>query len=268
MTERNKKDITYLFDLDGTLILNANATPYAPELIDLLNHHQREFFIVTNGCTLSPRRIWEKLKNLNMEVQIENIITAADVLVEMLHNRYKNDEIFVSGTEWLKSDLSKSGLRLASKAPKAVVVSYDKNTRLAELEDCIRFIHNGADYLTTNDDAFIPGTRYLYPHTGAINAIIKDSLKQKPMIVGKPSPYFFREIEKRTTGKTHHFCVVGDNTATDIAFAKNCGIMSYLVLTGITGQADILRNDVYTPDRIFDNLEGLLELEKSRYIGE
>ncbi|WP_077609255.1 HAD-IIA family hydrolase [Clostridium sp. Marseille-P2415] len=268
MNKKNKKDITYLFDLDGTLTLEDDATPYAPELIGFLNDHRREFYIITNGCALSSQNICEKLKNLNMEVKTENIITAADVLTDILNECYKNDGIFVAGAEWLKSHLLKSGFRLVSQDPKVVVVSYDKNTRFAEIEDCIRFIHDGAVCLSTNDDFFIPGMRHSYPHTGFINAVIEDSLKRKPGIVGKPSPHFLVKILKRSAGRSQHFCVVGDNMATDIAFAKNCGMMSYLVLTGITGRDDIAEDDVNLPDRIFDNLKGLLELEKSHYNGE
>ena len=64
----NQYEIIVL-DLDGTLILGDEKTPYAAELIDFLNHRQREFFIITNGCALSPGAIWEKLKNMNIKGQ-------------------------------------------------------------------------------------------------------------------------------------------------------------------------------------------------------
>lgn len=268
MIKENGKDVTYLFDLDGTLLIGDEATPYAPELISFLNDRQREFFIVTNGCTLSPQDIWRKLKDLNMKVKTENIITAAEVLTDILYKNYKNDGIFIAGAEWLRGYLSELGFHLVSRDPKAVIISYDKNTRFAEIEDCIRFIHGGADYLSTNDDLFTPGMQHLSPHTGMINAVIESVLKQKPVIAGKPSLHFLRAVQKRTRGKDSCFCVVGDNVPTDIAFAKNGGLMSCLVLTGITGRDDIAGKDTEMPDKIFADLKGLLELEKSRCEGE
>ncbi len=267
MIEKSEKEVTYLFDLDGTLILGDEKTPYAAELIDFLNQRQREFFIITNGCALSPGAIWEKLKNMNIKVKRENIITTAEVMADILSTKYKDNGIFVAGAKWLKDYLADLGFRLVRRDPGAVVVSYDKNTSFADIEDCIRFIQGGADYLSTNDDLFIPGMGHIYPHTGMINTAIESIVRRKPIIAGKPSLHFLKRIQQRAQGKERRFCVVGDSLATDITFAWNCGVTSYLVLTGVTGIDDIIRSHVKIPDKVFADLRGLLELEKSQCPG-
>ena len=87
MIEKSEKEVTYLFDLDGTLILGDEKTPYAAELIDFLNQRQREFFIITNGCALSPGAIWEKLKSL--KILLSEIQTAK--VIKIINYNYGNN---------------------------------------------------------------------------------------------------------------------------------------------------------------------------------
>ncbi len=253
---------TYLFDLDGTLMIEDTPAPYVPELIDYLNRNEKEFFIVTNGALL-PVQISEKFRKRKIKVKESNIITTAEIISDFLYQHYRHDKVFVIGAGLLKEFLSAKHFRLSEVNPKVVVVSYDSGIDFTDVEKGIRFIAEGADFISANDDIYIPGKRYDFPHTGVINAAIASVSEKTPYILGKPRRYFFEAIKKRTGQQDRNFCIVGDNLLTDIGFGKNCNIASILVLTGVTSKEEAESSSI-KPDEVIDNIGVLLELEAAR----
>jgi|GEM_PF-408034 NagD protein len=258
--EVNTKKPIYLFDLDGTLVIENRAMPYAPELIQFLNKNRRDFFIITNGAALTSAQVACKLENLNIRVAEKNIITSAQIMNNYLINHYMGKEFFFAGPGGIKNAFRESGLRISENKPEAVVVSYDKSVSYDDIEKCIRFIAEGAHFLSTNDDFYIPGERQYFPHTGLINFAISSVTKKTPHIIGKPSRYFFEEVRKRTHTPKNNYCIVGDNVLTDIKFGENCNISSVLVTTGVT-QKDEIEKCLIKPDKIIGTLMELLETE-------
>jgi HAD superfamily hydrolase (TIGR01457 family) len=260
MEENNTNNPIYLFDLDGTLVIEDRPVPYAPEFIRFLNENGRDFYIVTNGTALTPEQILKKLESIDIRVNKRNIITTAEIMNNYLLDNYIGKEIFVVGAEWLKKFFKESGLLLSENKPEAVVVSYDKNISFNDVEKCIRFIVEGANFISTNDDFYIPGEKQYFPHTGLINSVITSVTKKKPHIIGKPSLYFFKEVQKRAPTRQNNYCIVGDNVLTDIAFGKNCNIPSFLVMTGVT-QKEEIEKSLIKPDKIIKTLMDLFEME-------
>jgi 4-nitrophenyl phosphatase len=78
-------------------------------------------------------------------------------------------------------------------------------------------------------------------------------------VFGKPSPDI-AELALRLLDLPKSSCVVvGDRMETDILFARNAGIDSALVLTGVTSRDD-LDNYSFSPDYVFDSISEITTL--------
>lgn len=259
--EQKKQNRVYLFDLDGTLTIDNEAAPYAVELIHLLNNSKKEFFIITNGCTMTSRKISRKLEALCMDVPEERIITSVEIMICFLENHYKEKKLFLLGAPWFRKILMQKGFHLTARHPDAVIVSYDPGITWAGMERAVRYIDEGADYLSVNDDLFIPGISHHYPHTGMVNYVITKMVCRSPLVTGKPAAYFMEEIRRRMPREPDSFCMVGDTLSTDMVFAENCGIEACLVLTGTSKQETALAENMKFC-HICPNLRDLLDKEK------
>ena len=251
---------TYLFDLDGTLVIENNPTPYAVELIEYLNQQKRPFFIVTNGTEYNSAQIADKLSIMGMNVAKENILTTENLLRDYLISNYSGKKIYIVGSQSLKDFIRKSKIRLSENHPSAVVLSYDRQINMNDIEKGIKFIYEGADYLSVNNDIMIPGEKHYRPHTGLLNNVIETVMLKKPHILGKPSNYFFSKVKEKMP-LAGNYCIVGDNIDSDIAFGINCHIHTILVLTGLTKSED-LKNNSTKPDKVIRDFKDLLKMER------
>jgi ribonucleotide monophosphatase NagD (HAD superfamily) len=118
---------------------------------------------------------------------------------------------------------------------------------------------------TNGDPNFIAGgSGKLMPDVGATLASIECASGRKATLIGKPHPYalqfmlqdhFMNEQERWTDPEfLRQICYVGDNLETDIGFSKNSGIVSVLVLSGMTGKTpeDMAKIKEIQPDFVME----------------
>jgi hypothetical protein len=100
-------------------------------------------------------------------------------------------------------------------------------------------VNAGLPWVATNTDLTIPTPRGTAPGNGALVAVVRSTTGVTPRVAGKP----FRPLMEESCVRTgaQHALVVGDRLDTDIAGAHAAGLPSLLVLTGVSGAADLLR---------------------------
>ena len=77
------------------------------------------------------------------------------------------------------------------------------------------------------------------------------------MYLGKPVPHIAQLAAQRLGIAAANLIVVGDNLETDMGLAKNLGIPSILVLSGLTKRAD-LAACAYKPSKVVDSVAELV----------
>ena len=96
---------------------------------------------------------------------------------------------------------------------------------------------------------------YLMPGAGPLVAAIEKCSETKPILIGKPETISLEMIMKECkipeTEKSK-MLMIGDRLETDIQFAKNAGISSCIVLTGVTTK-EMLHGNI-KPDYLMDKL--------------
>jgi 4-nitrophenyl phosphatase len=117
-------------------------------------------------------------------------------------------------------------------------------------------LRKGALFLATNKDHVFPTERGTMPGAGAIVAALEFSSERTPYVVGKPNPMAFELMKAEHGIEGGRTIMVGDRLDTDIAFARNCGMKSALVLTGNSKKADI--GDL-KPDFVLDSVADLMK---------
>jgi HAD superfamily hydrolase (TIGR01450 family) len=118
----------------------------------------------------------------------------------------------------------------------AVVVGFHQDFDYRRMRIASGAVRAGARFVATNDDSTYPTELGLVPGNGAIVAGIAAAAGVRPTVAGKPHPPI-AEVVRSRCGPAG--LVVGDRPDTDGRFAVAMGWRFGLVLSGVTGAADL-----------------------------
>lgn len=254
------KALNYLIDMDGTLYHGASPIPYAKEFIEYLNRNNRKYLLLTNCPGNSVQALVEKLKSMGIYVNEQNILTSGQAAASFLSLMKPDMSIYLVGSDALKDELLRAGLRIDNENPDCVLVGYDRQFDYEKMFQAVHHILSGSKFICTNGDYTIPEGNKLVPHTGAIAASIEAAAGIKPLIIGKPEKYIIDFALKKLECTKDECCIIGDRLDTDIASGVKHEIPSYLVLTGVTDKALLAKSEVQ-PTRVFNNLNEIMIYE-------
>lgn len=98
------------------------------------------------------------------------------------------------------------------------------------------------------------------PDVGAFIEAIRLTTDRVPeYIMGKPHTIAGERISKRYNVHPKQIAMVGDRLYTDIAFGKNCGFVSVLVLSGETTR-EMAEKSKIVPDVICEKVKDIVPL--------
>jgi len=250
--ERLRKTQLFVCDMDGTVYLGNTPIQGATEFVDCLRAKNKKLIFFTNNASRTKDHYKQKLLHLgfgNCEV-----MTAGDVTINYLKTHYAGKTVFLVGTDALARDMELAGISLVTNSKADIVVSsFDTELTYQKLRTACDALHNGALYLCTHPDLNCPieGGGWL-PDSGAIAAMISAATNKTPKILGKPYAETANAIEQLTGVPISLAASIGDRLYTDIALAKNSGMLSLLVLSGETKENDI--TEANKPDLVFNSV--------------
>nr|MDO8113484.1 HAD-IIA family hydrolase [Candidatus Sigynarchaeota archaeon] len=251
-----KAKSTWIFDMDGVLYRGRNVVPGAPAAIALLRRLGKKVLFLTNNSTRTRDMYVDLLRGMGITATIGEIFTSASILASWLETHVKSQgldtgsvNLYVIGEDGIRIDLQQRGFAIKTDAEfdsdkslhgkvQHVVVGLDRGLTYRKLDIAQNCIVRGAKFLATNDDAALPvEDGFLAPGAGAIIQALVTCTKRSPDFgspFGKPNPAVFHEIGKATGVALADMISIGDRLETDILAAKQAGITSVLVFTGIT----------------------------------
>ena len=157
--------------------------------------------------------------------------------------------VLVVGEQGLLRELQEAGLT-ATRAgeatadlttPAAVVVGMDRCFSYRTLAAAQAAIRGGALFVATNRDATFPTPDGLGPGAGAIVAAVAIAAGREPVLVGKPALALAETLAALTGIPAAQTLFIGDRLSTDIAMGRAAGMITALVLTGVTSEDDLHR---------------------------
>jgi HAD superfamily hydrolase (TIGR01450 family) len=250
----------YILDLDGTVYLGDALLPAAAETVAAVRAGGSRIVFLSNKPLEPPAAYAAVLRRLGVPTADDEVVTSIDALLEYFRDHPPSGPILPITEPLLERLLAEAGHEITcdADAAKVVVVSWDRTFDYAKLELAFRAVRAGARIVATNPDPFCPTPNGGLPDCGAILAAIEVSTGVRAdAIVGKPSPHLARVALERLGLHARDVVMVGDRLLTDVAMARDAGMIGALVLTGATALADVPPAPL-GPDFILEDLGQLL----------
>lgn len=251
-----------MLDLDGVVYVGRDPVPHAVRVIEWLEEHGVRCAFVTNNASRPPGAVGRHLRDLGIPAHDDDVVTSAQAAAHMLGDRLEpGAPVFVIGGEGLEQALVERGLRVTRDVgddPQAVVSGYHPEVRWGTVIEGAILVRQGLPWVATNTDMTVPTPRGPGPGNGVLVGAVARFAEVEPTVAGKPEPPLLRETVERCGGDRP--LMVGDRLDTDIAGAHRVGCDSLLVMTGVTGLAELVRaGPDHRPTHIGADLRALRE---------
>jgi NagD protein len=257
---RNVRDIEcFLTDMDGVLVHDEQPVPGAVELLQRWVDTSRRFLVLTNNSTYTPRDLAARLARSGLPVPEENLWTSAMATGAFLAGQPGNKTAFVIGEAGLTMAMHEAGFVLTETDPAFVVLGETRNYSFEAITNAIRLISAGARFIVTNPDTVGPSPSGLLPATGAVAAMITAATNRQPYVVGKPNPMMFRSAMNKIEAHSETTAMIGDRMDTDIVAGMEAGLLTVLVLSGVT-KVDEIETYPYRPSLVLDSVADLVPM--------
>ena len=257
----------FIFDLDGTVYLGEKALPGAIECIAILRQRGKRILFISNKPLEHGRVYAEKLARLGIPAEEKDIITSAYVLGYHLAHTAPDLRLYVIGEPSLLAELRGHGLSVMGElldqdaksvidpgGIDAVVVAFDRTLDYRKLNTAYQALVRGARFFSTNADKICPMPGGGIPDAGATIAALEHITGRKvELVAGKPSMLVMQVASQRMGLEPGQIMMVGDRLETDIYMGHQAGMLTAVVLTGVTCRQDVARL-AQPPDHILENL--------------
>jgi 4-nitrophenyl phosphatase len=297
-------------DLDGVVWKGGEVLPGVIEALAQVLQRGLDLRYVSNNSTAHRETVSERLASLGLPAGAERVLTSGFVTACWLRGRLpEGAPVMVVGEKGLLRELREAGLDAyharetgaaagpvsgvalaeeptptaeahtapAAATPAAVVVGMDRSFSYETLAAAQKAIRDGALFVATNRDVTFPTEDRLLPGAGSIVAAVAAAAEQEPVLMGKPGLALAEILEIATGVPAKETLLVGDRLSTDIAMGRAAGMVTALVLTGVTdadslheaetaaaagaapegGVATAAGEDAVLPNHVLTDLSGL-----------
>jgi HAD superfamily hydrolase (TIGR01450 family) len=231
-----------MLDLDGVVYVGPDAVDGAAGHLAAAAAAGMSLAYVTNNASRPPRVVAEHLVRLGMPAGADDVVTSAQAAARLVADAVpRGAAVFVIGGAGLDEALEERGLkpvRSLADEPAAVVSGYHPDLRWKTVIDGAILVRKGVPWFASNTDLTVPTPHGPGPGNGALVGAVARFAGVDPVVAGKPEPPLFHETRRRVGGRRP--LVVGDRLDTDIEGAARAGYDSLLVMTGVTGVAELV----------------------------
>lgn len=234
---------TALVDLDGVVYIGPAVVPGAADSLARAGDLGMRVAFVTNNAARTPESVAAHLRDLGVAADPGDVVTSAQAAARLVAKRVPaGSRVLVVGGEGLRVALTELGLQPVQSAdddPGAVVQGFAPAVGWELLTEGAIAVRRGLPWIAANLDRTIPTARGAAPGNGTLVGVITAATGATPSAVaGKPELALHQEAMRRTGARRP--LVVGDRLDTDIEGANRAGVDSLLVLTGVTGPAELV----------------------------
>ena len=250
----------FLFDLDGVLSKGKERPKLigGVEFIRILKERQRKLFILTNTSTHERRKILRNLRSLGFPVDLEDILSSAQLTAEYLEQKYGSVTYFLLGEEGFEKELTRCGHQSAESDVGFVIVGLDRKMTYHKLADAAGHLSKGARLIASHISRMYMDEDGPALAMGAVVKGLEYVSKRRAIVVGKPSPLMFKMAMNKAQVAASEAVMVGDQLETDVLGAKKLNIFTVLTLTGVEDCRSLKRSKL-KPDLIVHKVDELMD---------
>ena len=269
MTSQANRDVkrlhdakAWIFDMDGVLYRGNAGLPGVAEILYELDARGVPYLLATNNSMSTPAQYVQKLAKMGIQVPEESILTSAMATRDfILATIGPKAQLFVIGmpalTEQLLSGTNFTVVDPLYEKTDALVMGLDREITYDKLLSGHLAVMSGARFIATNADVTLPTELGLVPGCGALIAAMRASTGVEPVVIGKPEPHLIDAALLRLGVSAGNAVMVGDRLDTDIAAGRAAGMLTLMVLTGVSRREEIPTAPAQ-PDLVFQDLPEVL----------
>lgn len=247
-----------IIDMDGVLYRLNTPLAGAAEFLQFLRQAGKRFILVTNNSTLTPAQYVDKLAGMGIITSEDCILTSGEATAQYLAGvAPPGARVYVIGEHGIRAALEKHGFVLANDTKVAYVVSgLDRQLTYEKLRIATLAIRAGAGFIGTNPDPTLPTEEGLIPGARAIQAALEVATGTKPLIIGKPEPAMLQLALQKLEARPETTAIIGDGLETDIPGGRRLGLMTILLMSGVTAPEQLARSALQ-PDLVYPDIAAL-----------
>ena len=253
----------WILDMDGVLYRGAEVLPGVKELLDALTLRERPVMLATNNSMSTPEAYERKLAAMGLDIPASAVITSALATRDyLLRTLPEGAGIYVIGMPALREQLFEGTpfhpVQYGEEQPAAVVIGLDLEFTYAKLKAAHEAIQRGALFIATNADSTLPTEAGLVPGAGSIVAALAAATGQRPIVIGKPETPMLETAMTRIGALPEETVMLGDRLDTDILAGERAGMLTVLVLTGVSTREELSSAEAL-PDVVVSDHPSLVE---------
>ena len=208
---------------------------------------------LTNASERSPKELQQKLLRLGLEVDESHFYTSALATAKFIHSQAPGCSAYVIGGPGLVNALYDAGITMNDVNPDYVVVGETNSYNYNMILKAVSLINQGARLIATNSDLTGPSDFGIIPACRALVAPIELATGKKAYFVGKPNPLMMRTGLRLLDVHSEDAAMIGDRMDTDIVAGMESGLMTALVLSGVSTLENI-KEFSYRPSIILNGV--------------
>lgn len=243
-----------LIDLDGVVYVGDGAIDGAVETINWLKEKSLACRFLTNTTTRSLASLHSKLTGLGLPIDKQEILSATYAGVLYLRQQGRpschlllTDDPKDDFAEFPQNDINPNYVVVGDLAKSW---SYDVMNR------AFNMILGGAKLLALHKGRYWQTEEGLRMDIGAFVAGLEYVTGQEAVVIGKPSPQFFRMALGDMGLTADEVVMIGDDIHNDIGGAQKAGHKAVLVRTG-KYRSDLVEQSGIEPDLVIDSIAQL-----------
>jgi HAD superfamily hydrolase (TIGR01458 family) len=248
-----------LLDIDGVLHVSGEPIPGAADAVARLRANGHRLRFVTNTTTRSKARLAEELRVYGIELEDDEVQTAADAAVRALRGK----RVLALTMHALVHDLE--GLELVGEGADAVLIGGADETpetnlvfSYMNLARAFGEIEVGAELYCLHRNRWWQTKHGPMLDSGAFVAGLEYAAQVEAVVLGKPSRSYFAAACEALDADPGLTWMVGDDLESDVVGAQGVGMRTVLVRTG-KFRPDTVERSRSQPDGIVSSLAHLPE---------
>jgi HAD superfamily hydrolase (TIGR01458 family) len=246
-----------LLDVDGVMHVSGDPIPGAAEALGRLRRDGHRLRFVTNTTTRSRSQLAEQLRSQGVEVEDDEVQTAAAAAVRALRGK----RVLALTMDALVADLE--GLELVGENADAVLIGGADETpetnlvfSYMNLARAFAELELGAELYCLHRNRWWQTARGPLLDAGAFVAGLEYAAEVEAVVLGKPSPAYFAAACEALDADPEMTWMVGDDLESDIGGAHAVGMRTVLVRTG-KFRPDQVEASRIAPDGIISSIGNL-----------
>lgn len=243
----------YICDMDGVIYHGNRLLSGVKEFVNWLYKENKSFLFLTNSSERSPKELQQKMARMGLEVDESHFYTSALATAKFVQSQAPNCSAYVIGAPGLINALYDVGITINDVNPDYVVVGETTSYNYNMLVKAVTLINKGARLIATNSDLTGPSEVGVIPACRALVAPIELATGTKAYFVGKPNPLMMRTGLRLLDVHSEESAMIGDRMDTDIVAGMESGLMTALVLSGVSNMENI-REFSYRPSIILSGV--------------